>query len=305
MPETEKATLYYQNRTIRYTIRRSARRRTVGITIDPQGVRVAAPQRMPLEQVVAVVNTKARWIAEKYAEFKRRLEPPKRFVSGEEFLYLGRRVSLQVQTGPAPSGGSQRAGSDTLPQPELLDFNHVSLECMSASRSQGCTVLSPSRRGSSPGCTAHMPSRRGSSLPRTQAAVALKGNVLLVQAGAPKVPSEEVREMLEHWYRVRAEEVITRRVQHYADQLGWPMPKVLIRNQKKRWGSCNAKGELRFNWRLVMLPLRVLDYVVVHEMAHLKVLNHSPRFWALVEQIMPDYKTRHQALHELGLGLYW
>ena len=61
MPETEKATLYYQNRTIRYTIRRSARRRTVGITIDPQGVRVAAPQRMPLEQVVAVVNTKARW----------------------------------------------------------------------------------------------------------------------------------------------------------------------------------------------------------------------------------------------------
>lgn len=252
MPETEKATLYYQNRTIRYAIRRSARRRTVGITIDPQGVRVAAPQRMPLEQVVAVVNTKARWIAEKYTEIKRRLEPPKRFVSGEEFLYLGRRVSLQVQTGPAPSGRSQRAGSGALPQP-----------------------------------------------------VALKGNVLLVQAGAPKVPSEEVREMLEHWYRVRAEEVITRRVQHYADQLGWPMPKVLIRNQKKRWGSCNAKGELRFNWRLVMLPLRVLDYVVVHEMAHLKVLNHSPRFWALVEQIMPDYKTRHQALHELGLGLYW
>lgn len=265
MPETEKATLYYQNKTIRYTIRRSARRRTVGITIDVQGVRVAAPKRMPLEQVVALVNTKARWIAEKYSEFKSRLEPRKRFVSGEEFLYLGRRVSLQVQTEPV--AGSKRR-PDALFQPELFDFDFL-------------------------------------PRPRSQAAVALKGNVLLVQAGTPNVHSEEVREMLENWYRVRAEEVITRRVKHYADELGWPMPRVLIRNQKKRWGSCNAKGELRFNWRLVMLPLRVLDYVVVHEMAHLKVLNHSPRFWALVEQIMPDYKARHQALHELGLGLYW
>jgi len=265
MPETEKATLYYQNKTIRYTIRRSARRRTVGITIDVQGMRVAAPKRMPLEQVVALVNTKARWIAEKYSEFKSRLEPRKRFVSGEEFLYLGRRVSLQVQTEPV--AGSKRC-PDALFQPELFDFDFL-------------------------------------PRPRSQAAVALKGNVLLVQAGTPNVHSEEVREMLENWYRVRAEEVITRRVKHYADELGWPMPRVLIRNQKKRWGSCNAKGELRFNWRLVMLPLRVLDYVVVHEMAHLKVLNHSPRFWALVEQIMPDYKARHQALHELGLGLYW
>jgi|UniRef100_A0A7C3DEJ9 predicted metal-dependent hydrolase len=268
MPETEKATLHYQNRTIRYTIRRSARRRTVGITIDPQGVRVAAPERMPLEQVVALVNTKARWIAEKYVEFKNRLGPRKRFVSGEEFLYLGRRVSLQVQTEPSTSGGRRRDGRGFLFQPELFDFDF-------------------------------------SSRSRQKTAVALKGNVLLVQAGASSVHSKEVREMLENWYRSRAEEVITRRVQHYALQLGWPMPKVLIRNQKKRWGSCNARGELRFNWRLVMLPLRVLDYVVVHEMAHLEVLNHSPRFWALVEQIMPDYKARHQALHELGLGLYW
>jgi predicted metal-dependent hydrolase len=263
MSGTEKATLYYQNKSIPYTIRRSARRRTVGITIEVQGVRVAAPKRMPLEQIVALVNTKARWIAEKYTEFKSRLEPRKRFVSGEEFLYLGRRVSLQVQTEPV-AGGKHRLDSHF--QPELFDF---------------------------------LPR------PRSQAAVALKGNVLLVQAGNPNAHGEEVREMLENWYRVRAEEVVTRRVQRYADELGWPMPRVLIRNQKKRWGSCNAKGELRFNWRLVMLPLRVLDYVVVHEMAHLKVLNHSPRFWALVEQIMPDYKARHQALRELGLGLYW
>ncbi|MCS7069379.1 MAG: M48 family metallopeptidase [Meiothermus sp.] len=268
MSGSEKATLYYQNQAIRYTIRRSTRRRTVGITIDVQGVRVAAPKRMPLEQVVALVNTKARWIAEKYADFKRRSGPRKRFVSGEEFLYLGRRVSLQIQSDPGarPKRGRTQLGPSA--QPELFDFDF--------------------------------------SRTRPKAAVALKGKVLHVQANASSMQStKEVREILERWYRARAEEVIVRRVQHYADQLGWPMPKVLIRNQKKRWGSCNAKGELRFNWRLVMLPLPVLDYVVVHEMAHLKVLNHSPRFWALVEQIMPNYKARHQALHELGMGLYW
>ncbi len=271
MPDTEKATLHYQNKTIRYTIRRSARRRTVGITIDAQGVRVAAPKRMPLEQVVALVNTKARWIADKHTEFKSRLEPRKRFVSGEEFLYLGRRVSLQVQsekTLPTPRGRNRSKPPSSI-QPELFDFNFLPAQ------------------------------------PRPKAAVALKGSVLHVQANVSIQSTKEVREMLENWYKARAEEVIVRRVQHFADQLGWRMPKVLIRNQKKRWGSCNAKGELRFNWRLVMMPLRVLDYVVVHEMAHLKVLNHSPRFWALVEQIMPDYRARHRALHELGMGLYW
>lgn len=271
MPDTEKATLYYQNKTIRYTIRRSARRRTVGITIDTQGVRVAAPKRMPLEQVIALVNSKARWIADKHTEFRSRLEPRKRFVSGEEFLYLGRRVCLQVQSELSPPRlGRGRRKSNASMQPELFDFNFLLTK------------------------------------PRPRAAVALKGNVLHVQADVSlRQSTKEVREILEGWYKTRAEEVIARRVQHYADQLGWRMPKVLIRNQKKRWGSCNAKGELRFNWRLVMLPLSVLDYVVVHEMAHLKVLNHSPRFWALVEQIMPDYRVRHQALHELGMGLYW
>jgi predicted metal-dependent hydrolase len=226
---------------------------------------------MPLEQVIALVNTKARWIADKHTEFKSRTGPRKRFVSGEEFLYLGRRVSLQVQSEDrSPHQGRKLSKPRSSIQPELFDFSFLPIK------------------------------------PRPRAAVALKGNVLHVQADASSMQStKEVREILEGWYRTRAEEVIARRVQHYALQLGWRMPIVLIRNQKKRWGSCNAKGELRFNWRLVMLPLPVLDYVVVHEMAHLKVLNHSPRFWALVEQIMPDYKARHQALHELGMGLYW
>jgi len=273
MSDLERATLYYQNKAIRYTIRRSAHRRTVGITIDLQGVRVAAPRRMPLQQVIALVNTKARWIADKHTEFKSRLEPRKRFVSGEEFLYLGRRVSLQVQSETALAIPTHRGKSvklDSFLQPELFDFDF---------------------------------SRVG---PRSQAAVALKGSVLHVQASASSMQNtKEVREILEVWYKARAQEVIMGRVVHHADQLNWPIPTVLIRNQKKRWGSCNAKGELRFNWRLVMLPLQVLDYVVVHEMAHLKVLNHSPRFWALVEKIMPDFKTRHQALRELGMALYW
>lgn len=278
MPDTEKATLYYHNKTIRYTIRRSAHRRTVGITIDAQGVRVAAPKRMPLDQVIALVNTKARWIADKHTLFNSRLMPRKRFVSGEEFLYLGRRISLKVQSDKYPPALRERkiARSRSPLQPELIDFEFTPVATPAQARL------------------------------RPQAAVALKGNVLLVQASLSSVQStKEVREILEGWYKARAKEIILRRVQYYAEQLNWKMPSVLIRNQRKRWGSCNVKGELRFNWRLVMMPLRVLDYVVVHEMAHLKVLNHSPRFWSLVEEIMPDYRSRHQALHELGMGLYW
>ncbi|MER3481995.1 MAG: M48 family peptidase [Meiothermus sp.] len=232
MSDLEKASISFQNRTLHFHIRRSTRRRTVGITVDHQGVRVAAPKRMPLDRVVELVGTKAPWIAQKLAELKSHREPPKRFVNGETYPYLGRRVQLEVNPHPHRNP------------------------------------------------------------------VALRGNVL-------EVRSDDPRSALESWYKARAQEVIRRRVELYCEELGWKVPPVLVRNQKKRWGSCNAKGELRFNWRLVMAPLPLLDYVVIHEMAHLKVLNHSPRFWRLVERIMPDYKERHKALNELGPGLYW
>lgn len=89
----------------------------------------------------------------------------------------------------------------------------------------------------------------------------------------------------------RALERIRERLQYYAPRLGVSPGRVAIREQKTRWGSCSGKGNLNFNWKLIMAPPPVLDYVVIHELCHLREFNHSPRFWALVEGQMPDYRA--------------
>jgi predicted metal-dependent hydrolase len=80
----------------------------------------------------------------------------------------------------------------------------------------------------------------------------------------------------------------------YAAQYGLRYEKIRITSAQTRWGSCSPKGTLSFTWRLVMAPLEVIDYVVIHELAHLRVKNHSKTFWAEVESMLPDY-TRHVA----------
>ena len=84
-------------------------------------------------------------------------------------------------------------------------------------------------------------------------------------------------------------ERIRQRPNHYAPRVGRTPGRVAIRDQKSRWGSCSRKGNLNFNWKLIMAPPQALDYVVVHELCHLHEFNHSPRFWALVESQLPDY----------------
>ncbi len=101
----------------------------------------------------------------------------------------------------------------------------------------------------------------------------------------------------------RAKKDIPPRVEHYAALMGLTYGGISIRAQRTRWGSCSAKGNLNFNCLLVLLPDEVRDYVVVHELAHLKEMNHSPRFWAEVEKIIPDYRVRRARLRELGRPL--
>ena len=115
---------------------------------------------------------------------------------------------------------------------------------------------------------------------------------------------EEINRAFLHWYQQRAKQRISAAV-----NLRWPemkkgtKPKVIIGNQKTLWGSCAADGTLRFNWRLVMMPPPLMDYVVVHELAHLKEHNHSPAFWKVVTKAMPDALERRRQLRELGREL--
>lgn len=105
---------------------------------------------------------------------------------------------------------------------------------------------------------------------------------------------------LEKRYRKAAKEYIPARVTHFHRFTGGAYDKVVIRDQKTRWGSCSSNGTLSFNYRLMLAPPQILDYVVVHELCHLKHMNHSPEFWKAVEQVLPDYKERRKWLKDHG-----
>ena len=93
------------------------------------------------------------------------------------------------------------------------------------------------------------------------------------------------------------------RIAAYAGQMGVTYGRVTIRNQKTRWGSCSSKGNLNFNCLLMLTPREVQDYVIVHELSHRKEMNHSPKFWAVVEEVLPDYKKRRNWLRENGSAI--
>ena len=103
--------------------------------------------------------------------------------------------------------------------------------------------------------------------------------------------------------RERARPVFEARVDHFASLLGMSRGKITIRTQRSRWGSCSAQGNLSFNALLLLTPPEVLDYVVVHELCHRREMNHSPRFWAEVERLVPDWKVQRLWLRTNGGAL--
>ena len=125
--------------------------------------------------------------------------------------------------------------------------------------------------------------------------------VLLPVDVDPADAAPQIRSAVAEWYWLRACEHVSIGVDRWWPEMGGgSKPEVLIGDQRRRWGSCAACGPLRFNWRLVMLEPRLLDYVVVHELAHLTELNHGPDFWALVSSVLPDVNERKAALRAIA-----
>jgi hypothetical protein len=121
----------------------------------------------------------------------------------------------------------------------------------------------------------------------------------------PPIRRAAVRGALRHWYRDRAKLHFPARAAVMAELLAIPPPRVRVVDQSKRWGSCDARGQIRLNWRLIMVPVPLIDYVIAHEACHTLEPNHSRRFWRSLETIMPDYEARVRELDKLGQSLIW
>ena len=109
---------------------------------------------------------------------------------------------------------------------------------------------------------------------------------------------EVVKTVVYQWFRLEAQRELADRTAYWAKIMGADYKNITIRGQKSRWGSCSGAGNLNFNWKLMMVPPRLLDYVVVHELAHRFEMNHSRNFWVIVERIMPDYQGLRRRLKE-------
>lgn len=228
--------------TIDYRVERSDRRKTVTVAVDPSvGVVLRAPWGVSTRRLDEVVKAKAPWILERLVGFRElgSVPPPKEFVAGESYSYLGRSYRLRILC----SAG----------------------------------VCAP--------------------------AASLYGGFLTVRLPCGDLRQERemlVRGALVAWYRRQAERRLAERVELYAERAGVRRPIVLVREQDKRWGSCNSKGMLRFNWRVMMAPLSLVDYVVAHEVCHVAVRDHSRTFWKLLETVLPDYEERRSRLRVAG-----
>jgi len=121
-------------------------------------------------------------------------------------------------------------------------------------------------------------------------------NVRVNKALTNEERQQFIKEVLIIWMRKKAKEIFEERTRYYANRLELNFNKITIKEQKTLWGSCSSKNNINFNWRLVLAPIEVLDYVVVHELCHLKHRNHSKEYWGFVKEAMADYEEKRQWL---------
>ena len=142
---------------------------------------------------------------------------------------------------------------------------------------------------------------RKPSLDARKGSVAMAGDSIIVYGSFDS--AEEVKAALEKWYQEKASEWIMQRVNLYKEKIGVEFRRVSFRSPKTRWGSCSSQKNLMINWKLIMAPIEIIDYVVCHELCHLLEMNHSEDFWALVAKQIPDWKRRRSWLRENGITL--
>ncbi len=209
-----------------------ARRRTIGMQVDLDGLTVRAPRWVTLGEIEVAMHERAAWILRTLAEWRARHRDvlPREWKTGAPILYRGAELALAVFPARRPA---IRA--------DLFDF----------------TILHPAASD-----------------------------------------EHRVATFVGQWLKDETLRLVAPSVEYFAAQLTTVLPPVRLTNARGEWGSCNHRGEIRLNWRLVQLPPDLAEYVVAHEVAHLVEMNHSPRFWALVERLLPGHARRRHALED-------
>jgi predicted metal-dependent hydrolase len=223
------------------------KRRTIGLSVGPEGLSVRAPRWTTVGEVEAFILEKSGWVIDKLRASRERagaLERAKTvWADGAEFDFLGQRVSLRLD----PAHGFKQVGA----------------------------VLAPGEDG----------------------AMATLWLGLANNAG-----EAQIRDAAQAWLMRQAQQVFAESLQRFAPPLGVSYKTLRLSSAGTRWGSASADGTIRLNWRLIHLKPEMIDYVVVHELSHLRHMDHSPQFWDVVASVLPDHAERRKALKRVALS---
>ncbi len=280
---------------------------------------VRAPAHTPLDAIEQFIGKNTGWIRRTVARIQRRPQVKKKeFISGEEFLFLGKSCPLEVQNdtrqplhwsdGFIPDFSIEKSASSDSERPQgqtrrefvlLCGVGHVSL----VKRYVGTQILRLHKIV--PACVAparkirdYLASRQNPR--RILSCNPFGANFAIAKFGFILDEKERSRgrELFVEWYKKEAKKIIAARVEWWAQRFCLAYQSVHITSANRRWGSCAPNDRLNFSWRLVMAPIAVIDYVVVHELAHITHKNHSRRFWDKVKAMYPDYKEAQAWLRE-------
>ena len=258
-----------------------ARRRSIGFVVDERGLTVRAPSRVSLREIDDAVREKRRWIVARLAEQRARSQrlAATRVVwrDGATVDYLGRPLTIAIDpaaTGSAGEGVLVAAGA----------FGAAGLDA--TAREANGSVAAPR-------CDAPLRDEDGSG-------TATAAPTRLVIALPRDADEARIRDAVHGWLQREARRVFAERVAHFATRLGVRVTRLSLSSAATRWGSANANGAVRLHWRLIQHAPATIDYVVAHELAHLREMNHSPRFWSVVRSVVPDYEAARRQLREAG-----
>jgi predicted metal-dependent hydrolase len=230
------------------------KRKTIGFSVGADGLTVSAPRWVPLYEIDKAVQEKSGWIVSKLQEARERhdkLESNRiEWKDGTLIPFMGEQVIV------------------------VIDPRHLYSSNMTSSArgkpADGQAQLHTDAQADN----ASLP-----GVPR------LTLHISLPQDASP----ERIRDAVQAWLMRQAKRIFEERLNLYAPQLKVQWTKLSLSSAGTRWGTAKSDGSIRLNWRLVHFRMSVIDYVVVHELSHLRVMDHSPRFWSTVESIMPDY----------------